>query len=280
MNRTIVSWLWIGFICLSFVSCTNSSKEKNASADSFSTDSANTTAAKVLPDASSKISFTSNGSSFTISIDTAKKVMKVYSGNEQTPFQIIDFAGAFENMSYNDFFKIPTSYTELEDLNFDGYQDLKIPSNQGSGGTWYDVYLYDPAGKKFIQNKELGEMASLWADSANKTFCMRSVGGWAGAIYDAGIYQWKNNKPYVIREDSQGFKDDTQTVFVRSISERNDKGEMELVCEVEFSEPDNGPTKYCLTKGEWKPLEQDEDFLKDVEKGTVIKLDGRDGPCE
>jgi hypothetical protein len=284
MNRTTLSWLYIGFICLYFVSCTKSSEEKNASADSLSTDSANTAVVDALADSSSKISFSSNGSSFNIRIDTAKKIMNVFNGNEQTPFQVIDFSEAFENMSFSDFFKRPTAYTELEDLNFDGYQDLKIPSNQGSGGIWYDVYLYDPAVKKFIRNKELGEMASLWADSANKTIYMRSVGGWAGAIYNARMYQWKNNKPYMLREDSQGLKDinqepDTITIFIRTISERNDKGDMSLSCQVEIREPENGPSQYCLIKGEWKPLEQDQDFIKEVEKGTIIKSDGRNNPC-
>jgi hypothetical protein len=122
-------------------------------------------------------------------------------------------------------------------------------------------------------------MASLQADSVSKTFSMRDIGGWAGAVYMARVYQWRENKPYMLQEENQGFKDETQTDFVRTISERNDKGEMAISCEVEIREPENGPTEYCLIQGEWKPLEQDESFLKDVQKGSIIKMDGRDGAC-
>jgi hypothetical protein len=270
------SLVYLSLIYLSFLSCTKSTENKNPATDSLSKSTGSPSNRDI---AFPKVAFLSKELSLSIQIDTGKKVLRVYNGKETTPSQIINFADAFESMSFlESFLTDPTMFIELEDLNFDAYQDLKVPSNQGSAGTWYDVYLFDPAKKEFIQNKELSEMTSLSADSASKTFSMRDIGGWAGAVYVSRVYRWENNKPYLIREESQNFMDDTQTDLVRSIMERGD-GEMVLGCLVQIHESENAPIQYCLTEGDWRLLEEDKDFMKDVASGAIIKMDGRNGGC-
>lgn len=56
----------------------------------------------------------------------------------------------------------------LIDWNFDGYKDITVLCNQGSGGTAYWIWNYNKQKKQFIYNKKLSEVLGLENDSINK----------------------------------------------------------------------------------------------------------------
>lgn len=54
------------------------------------------------------------------------------------------------------------------DMNFDGYADLKVLSARGGANTYYDCWLWDQAGRRFIRHEKLSWIASPRADAAAK----------------------------------------------------------------------------------------------------------------
>ena len=86
--------------------------------------------------------------------------------------------------------KRPVEAFKLEaiDLNFDGYNDLRILNNEGAtGNNWYDTLLYNQKTKKFIKNQFLSQNSSLMVDTLDRkilTFyragaCEESLGVYA-----------------------------------------------------------------------------------------------------
>jgi len=56
-----------------------------------------------------------------------------------------------------------------KDLNFDGYLDLMLEYDWGSGGRWSHVWLFSPKTKKFIYHDELSKLSTLEPDSPTRT---------------------------------------------------------------------------------------------------------------
>lgn len=69
---------------------------------------------------------------------------------------------------------------QLIDWNFDGYKDITVNYNCGSGGCAYWIWNYSPTKKKYIYNKELSEVLGLEIDTANQyiVFHYRFGGEW------------------------------------------------------------------------------------------------------
>jgi hypothetical protein len=56
----------------------------------------------------------------------------------------------------------------LIDWNFDGYKDITVLYNQGSGGTAYWIWNYNKQKNIFVYNTKLSEVLGLENDSINK----------------------------------------------------------------------------------------------------------------
>ena len=56
-----------------------------------------------------------------------------------------------------------------EDMNFDGYTDLKIMASRGHANVYYACWLWDKARQKFVLHEELSQLASPRFDPGTKT---------------------------------------------------------------------------------------------------------------
>ena len=57
----------------------------------------------------------------------------------------------------------------VEDMNFDGYADLKMMTSRGLANVYYNCWLWDQAKQTFILHEELSQITSPRFDAATKT---------------------------------------------------------------------------------------------------------------
>ena len=81
---------------------------------------------------------------------------------------------------------------ELIDWNFDGYKDISILYNSGSGGSSYWIWNYSPKTRKYYFNKELSEVLGLEIDTEEKAIIFHYSEGYSREYWDT--LQYKNNK--------------------------------------------------------------------------------------
>lgn len=75
------------------------------------------------------------------------------------------------------------------DWNFDGYKDISIINNQGSGGTNYFIWNYNPITKQFIYNRDLSNVMGLEIDSISKHIIFHYRAGWQEEYWDTLKYK-------------------------------------------------------------------------------------------
>lgn len=102
---------------------------------------------------------------------------------------------------------------ELEDLNFDGFLDIKIPIYfpdriKYDGSFLY--FVYDKTKKQFIRNTKLEDLEYLFFDQKNKEFVKYEADG-SGNETDKH-YKWSNANFYLIRQ-SQSFENSDKTTY-------------------------------------------------------------------
>jgi hypothetical protein len=87
----------------------------------------------------------------------------------------------------------PVEVFKLEaiDLNFDGYNDLRILNNEGAtGNNWYDTWLYNQKTKTFVKNQFLSQNSSVMVDTLSKKILTHYR---AGACEESlGVYAVKD----------------------------------------------------------------------------------------
>gem|GEM_PF-3403718 len=121
-----------------------------------------------------------------------------------------------------------SKYFILEDLDFDGYKDLKILSMWGAtGNLFYKCWLYDPKEAKFIFDEALSDMGNPLPHPESKTLTTRSTGGMAGCIFIEETYIYKDGKPVVIETIDQDY-DQNDEQLVRTVRKRI-HGELKIV---------------------------------------------------
>ncbi len=77
----------------------------------------------------------------------------------------------------------------FKDWNFDGYKDVTILNNQGSGRTVYWIWNYKPETKQFIYNKDLSDVLGLEMDSISQSIIFHYRGGWQEEFWDTLKYK-------------------------------------------------------------------------------------------
>jgi hypothetical protein len=109
----------------------------------------------------------------------------------------------------------PVELIKLEaiDLNFDGYNDLRILNNEGAtGNSWYDTWLYNQKTKKLVKNQFLSQNSSLMVDTLGRkilTFYR------AGACEESlGVYAVKDTT-YTLVEDWSSEPRNEQCIIFR-----------------------------------------------------------------
>jgi hypothetical protein len=83
------------------------------------------------------------------------------------------------------------------DWNFDGYKDITIINSQGSGGTNYSIWCYNPNDKKFIYNSDLSDKLGLEIDSISKYIIFHYRAGWQEEYWDT--LKFNNSKLVFIK---------------------------------------------------------------------------------
>lgn len=78
---------------------------------------------------------------------------------------------------------------KLIDWNFDGYKDISVKLNCGSGGCSFLIWNYEPKKNKFKLNKELSEFLGLEIDSTNKFIIFHYRSGFSEESWDTLKYE-------------------------------------------------------------------------------------------
>lgn len=78
-----------------------------------------------------------------------------------------------------------------EDLNGDGWTDLRMRTFSGTGGVWYDVYLYAPARRAFVRDTVLSRNSNVHRLPGEP--CV-GVSQRMGSLWSGAAYCWKDGR--------------------------------------------------------------------------------------
>jgi hypothetical protein len=81
---------------------------------------------------------------------------------------------------------------ELVDWNFDGYKDISVLYNCGSGGCAYWIWNYSKESGRYYYNRELSKWSGLEIDEKAKHIIFHYRGGWEDEEWRT--YRYRNNK--------------------------------------------------------------------------------------
>lgn len=91
---------------------------------------------------------------------------------------------------------------ELEDVNFDGYLDVKLMINypdMSKGDYSYIYYIYDLKQAKFIRNFVLDDIGVAFFDAPSQTVFKYDADG--SGNEGTNTYKWQNDKLYLMKEE-------------------------------------------------------------------------------
>lgn len=106
--------------------------------------------------------------------------------------------------AFADFDDVFTKEAEiiLEDLNFDGYLDFKVPiyyPGLAKGDYSYLYFIYHPEKRGFIQNKQLNEMGVVFFDAVKKE--AETVDADGSGNEGTKYFRWQNGKLFLVKEE-------------------------------------------------------------------------------
>ena len=110
-----------------------------------------------------------------------------------------------------------------QDMNFDGYKDIRLMSWWGAtGNTGYTYWLFDPSKNIFVENSDLSSLSNSTPELQTKTIATHSVGGMAGCIYNNATYKFDGNgKLILIHSEKQDWVEESKS-FIKTIGELKD----------------------------------------------------------
>ena len=85
---------------------------------------------------------------------------------------------------------------KLIDWNFDGFNDITVLSNSGSGGKTYFIWNYSTMDNKYHYNQELSDKIGLEIDNLSKSIVFHYRAGFSEECWDTLQYT-NNNLKYV-----------------------------------------------------------------------------------
>ncbi|GEM_PF-1751314 len=104
----------------------------------------------------------------------------------------------------------------IEDVNFDGYKDIRLMELLPAGPNVPFIYwLFDPASKKFSYHAELSELTEVRIDAATKQ--IHSQWRESASQYGKAVYQFINGKLTKIKESS--YQHQYEDVFELTVRE-------------------------------------------------------------
>jgi hypothetical protein len=171
------------------------------------------------------------------------------------------------------YFEDPHLIFNPEDLNFDGFPDIKIPASNQDESAAYTVFLYHPEKKKFIEHEELSTLTSLTCDSTNKRITSLTISGLTGNFFIHNTYRWKNKKLKLERIEKQDGTFESPDMFLRTVLKVRADSLMDTLAVVRIVK-ETGKERWCLEQGDWKALD-----ATPFPGENVIRGKGEDGDC-
>ncbi len=119
-------------------------------------------------------------------------------------------------------------YFQAEDINFDGYLDIKLLVWWGAtGNKGYRYWLFDKETDHFVYDEAFSELCNPIPHPETKTITTSSVGGMAGRVHIFAAFQVMDGKSTVTWEEHQDWTEDGKC-FLKVIKERSN-GKLEVV---------------------------------------------------
>jgi len=107
-------------------------------------------------------------------------------GDSLTSIKVYSSNKILQEIKVNNF--IETKKYQLADVNFDGFKDIMVLCESGSGGKIYWVWNFSPKTGNFQINKQLSDCFGLEIDSVNQLIRCSYRGGWNVKIWDTFKY--------------------------------------------------------------------------------------------
>lgn len=115
-----------------------------------------------------------------------------------------------------------------EDMNFDGYLDLKIASSLGSANAYYSCWLWDSNGQNFVYHEQLSRLASPIFNPDVKT--VYSFTHISAADSEETTYMWKGGRLWPVQIVERSYDADGDRLLIREYR-LDEQGERRLVRE-------------------------------------------------
>lgn len=173
---------------------------------------------------------------------------------------------------------------EVDDYNFDGYQDIKIFDMSCSSGTWYQFLLWNPVTGKFQPDEELSKVSRPSFDKEKQeiygieSYGSAQEGGWSVYRYMGGKLQCVRSVEYAGEYAYSLWALEPYEAYRVTVWDYTD-GKMQMVSSdiyVKGKDFENGIDEICekwmntfKTTGEGRGLEE---IGLDMEKGTKSAL--------
>lgn len=270
---------WVYLVCLFILGCISSPQSENTNSGPVQLQAIDEEDTEELHDADYGIfNFDINvhpGITHKLQLNFPEQMARIFLGDYR--YQEFELSGEID---YEDSYRLehPESIFRLDDFNFDGYQDLTLISFSALANEWSDIYLYNPHAKKFEFNELLSRYPSLRTDSTQKQIFYYNRGGFAGAWYESGTFEWINKQIQLIRTEIQTSADGNTDEFIRTIKTINAARELVVASKVHFKETEEGELQ-CLLEGSWEEFDKDPEALFVRNPELVKRVDGREEGC-
>ncbi len=111
-------------------------------------------------------------------------------------------------------------FFSAQDINFDGYQDIKLQTMWGvTGNRIFDFYIYNPTTQKFVFSPAISKLSNPVPIADKEELEVHWNGGMAGEIYSTDRYKTKGEAVTLVYSERQHW-DPEQQVFIKVIKVR------------------------------------------------------------
>lgn len=109
-----------------------------------------------------------------------------------------------------------------QDINFDGYQDIKLQIMWGvTGNRIFDFYVYDPITRQFVFSPAISQLSNPIPITDKEELEVHWNGGMAGEIYSKDRYKIKADVITLVYSERQNWNPEQQ-VLIKVIKVRKD----------------------------------------------------------
>ncbi len=134
----------------------------------------------------------------------------------------------YETEVENELKEMEVDLVSFEDMNFDGFLDLRIYGNVGASNSIFDCRLWNPKAKRFEKNDALSGLSNPKFDAAAKKVVTFEHNSATDNIEAA--YEWRGGKLTELWRKSQSYDGERELFFVR-VERLGDDGKMRLESE-------------------------------------------------